>query len=103
MFYIQFSPCRDDNLPLLVVSISGDTLTVNGVGYDFSPLKDGDILPASAVAGGHFFSDIQKTGDDISVSLIMPYRANAPEFVTFPDPVISGDGKVIVPTSLMEV
>lgn len=103
MFYIQFSPVRDDNLPLLTVSVSGEAITVNGIDYDFSPLKDGDTLPASAVPSDYFLSTVQKVGDDISVTLLMPYRVNAPEYVTFPDPVIASDGEVIVPTMRMEV
>lgn len=103
MFYIQFSPLRDDNLPLLTVAVSGDTLTINGEEFDFSPLKDGDILPASACGTDFIQGSVTKTGDDIAITLLMPYRANAPMAVTFPDPVAIEEGDVAVPTQLMEV
>lgn len=102
MFIIQFSPTRCDNTDLLTASVSGDVLTLNGTEFDFGPLNDGDILPSKATGCDYFMGSIERVGDVIAVHLMMPHRANAPEYVTFPDPVTVEDGDVPVPTSIME-
>lgn len=105
MFYIQFLPLYDADIELLTLEVSKDVLTVNGVDLDFSPLKDGDVLPSSAVPHDRVVGDITRIGDDIQLTIQLPYHTqDAPVSVTFPDPVIAGDGKVSIPTDIfMEV
>lgn len=104
MFNINFMPTRCDNLELLTVSVSKDTITINGIAYDFSPLKDGDTLPRQAFSdSGYIIGGVSRVGKDINISILMPYRYGAPESVTFPEPVFVKAGVVKVPTDVMEV
>ena len=45
-FQISLSPVRMD--AELTVFCAGDTMTINGVAYDFGPLPDGSTLPREA-------------------------------------------------------
>lgn len=103
MFNIQFSPVRCDNTDLLTVYVNGDVINLNGVDFDFGPLQDGDILPAEAVGSDYVVGDVIRSGNNINITLMMPYRANAPDYVTFPVSASVAEGGVNVPTSTLEV
>ncbi len=102
---ISLSPqLRDDSL---IVSVSGDVLTVNGEVFDFTPLPEGATLPRDAVDSEWFAGPVSRTGGQIEVTLILPYKhSNASSNVTFPEPIVTtGNGPVSLPVDLnnMEV
>ncbi|WP_051357822.1 hypothetical protein [Leisingera caerulea] len=93
---INWTPMRRDEA--LTINKAGDSLTINGEVFDFSPLPDGATLPRDAVACEWLASDVERSGGEISLTLILPHGANAPEEIRFPQPVVmAADGPVPVP------
>jgi hypothetical protein len=94
--HITFTPQRRDDA--LVVSKSGDMLTINGAPFDFSVIPDGEILPASAVDCEFITGDIERVGGVLRLTLILPNSANASEAARFPEPLINpADGVLELP------
>lgn len=92
---INFTPMRrDDRLEL---SVSGDVLEINGAAFDFSPLPEGAALPRDAVACAWLASDVERTGGEITLTLILPHGANAPQVTLFPAAVGVDGGPVALP------
>lgn len=93
---IELSPQERADRPTL--HRAGDVLTVNGVAYDFGPLPEGGRLPREAVDCPWLASDVTREGGTIRLTLILPYRAGAPEEVRFPAPlVLTTDGPITLP------
>lgn len=93
---ISFTPVRSDGA--LEVSRQGDILTINGEAFDFGPLPEGASLPRSAVDCEWLATDVERTGGEISLTLLLPHGANAPEETRFPQTIaLAGDGPVPVP------
>lgn len=103
MINIKFSPTRSDDMDLLTVKVKGYVLTVNGEVFDFSPLQDGDSLHPDAVESLYFTGNISRTGDDLNVGLLMPYRFTDDQSITFPADVSVKTGSVKVPTDKQKV
>ena len=61
---------RDDTLQVVK---SGDTLTINGVDYDFSVIPDGATLPRDAVDCIWLVSDVERIDGVLHLSLIVPH------------------------------
>lgn len=96
MFEINWCPVRRN--AELTLSAQGDALTINGEVFDFTPLPDGDTLLRDGVACEWLASDVERIGDVINLTLILPHGANAPQETKFPQPVtVSADGPVPVP------
>ena len=98
MVNIKFHPTRSDTMPQLDVSVKGDVVTINGEVFDFSPLKDGDSLPRAATGSEHFVGVITKTGEDLNIELLMPYRWTEDSNILFPVDLSIKSGTVKVPT-----
>ncbi|MFM5873906.1 hypothetical protein ACET5X_00630 [Aeromonas veronii] len=83
---IRLSPVRIDAPALQAHVKNKDAITVNGVDYDFSPLKSGDSLPITAFGKHHpFASDIVRDEfDELHFTLMMPHGNNAPYETRFP-------------------
>jgi hypothetical protein len=98
---ITFSPIRGDTP--LELSRSGDTLTINGEVFDFSPLPEGATLPPEVIAGDGFAGPVERIGGVLHVALRLPHGANAPQETLFPVPItLTGDGPVALPPYEME-
>lgn len=82
---IMLSPQRRDDT-LTVVRV-GSTLTLNGEAFDFSPMSDGDTLPASAIASNWFFDKVDNVGGELELTLILPLPANFSPEQAFPVPL----------------
>jgi hypothetical protein len=82
---ITLSPQRRDDT--LQVSKSGDTLTINGVEYDFSVVPDGATLPQDAVDCAWIASDVERIGGVLHLTLILPHGADASYAARFPSPL----------------
>ena len=93
---ITLSPLRA-NTPL-TASRDGDTLTINGETFDFSPLEEGETLPADAIESGWITGDVTRTDGALHITLRLPHGANAPEETRFPEPIIDPpDGEIALP------
>lgn len=93
---IKLIPQRRDDA--LIISKSGDILTVNGKAFDFSPLPDGATLPASAIDSPLFCGDVERVNGVLCVSLIIPHGPNPSHAVAFPSPVtVTTDGPITLP------
>ena len=94
--HITLIPQRRDDL--LAVSKQGDTLTINGITYDFSVILDGATLPASAVDCEFIVGDIERINGILHISLILPHGPNPTQAVAFPAPIINpADGVLELP------
>jgi hypothetical protein len=93
---IIFSPQRRD--AELSVSKLGDSLTVNGVLFDFSLLEDGATLTYGAVQSEWILSPVERVDGILVVTLVLPHAADAPEYVRFPSDLVNPpDGQVNLP------
>lgn len=93
---ITLSPMRRDDR--LIVSRSGDALTLNGALFDFSPLAEGATLPLKAIASDWFAGPVTRRGGVLRLALILPHGADAPLETRFPVPLtLAGDGPVNLP------
>jgi hypothetical protein len=93
---INLSPQRRDDL--LAASVAGDVLTLNGEAYDFGPLAEGDMLPRDGHGCDWIVGDVTRTDGQITLTLILPHGANAPEATRFPSPISNPpDGPVALP------
>lgn len=94
---ILWSPIRTDNRYTL--EKQGDTLILDGVPYDLSPLEAGGRLPAEAIESDWFTEDIVRTDDGIlQIPLLLPHGPDAPESVRFPEPLVNPeDGAIEMP------
>ena len=93
---INFKPQRRDES--LSLEKQGDTLIVNGVPFDFSPLPDGATLPAEAIGSEWFCGPVDRISEELHLTLILPHGANPSVAAAFPEPkTITENGPVEVP------
>ena len=93
---ITLIPQRSDDT--LTASKSGDTLTINGIAYDFSVIPDGATLPASAVDCEYITGNVERINGVLQISLILPHGPNPSQAVAFPEPLINpADGVLELP------
>lgn len=92
---IKFTPMRRDDA--LALSVAGDVLTINGEAFDFSGVPEGATLPREAVTCDWLASNVERIGGQITLTLILPHGAKAPQETLFPAPVSVTDGPVPLP------
>lgn len=93
---INLSPIRSDES--LVVTKSGDALTVNGEEFDFSDLPNGATLPSEATNSNWFVGPIERISGTLHITLRFPHGPNPPQHVAFPTPLhVTKDGPVELP------
>ena len=93
---ITLSPTRRDET--LTASRDGDTLTINGEEFDFSPLEEGEALPADAIDSEWIAGDVTRIDGDLRLTLTLPHGSNAPRETRFPEPIIDPlDGEIALP------
>lgn len=80
---IKFSPFRGNER--LDVSVSGDSIIVNGTEFDFSQLQEGDVLPSSAIDSLWFGSDVERVDGVVCLTLRTPHGFHAPQETLFPE------------------
>jgi len=97
-----FSPVRMDTQ--LEAIVAGDVLTLNGEALDFGPLPAGATLPRAAIECLWIAGDVTRDlAGVLTVPLILPHGANAPEETLFPQPITAGDGPVALPPYELEI
>ena len=96
---IMFLPQRrDDTLHLFM---QGSTLLVNGDGFDFDRLEDGDILPREAIYSEWFAGPVEMIDGIITLTLILPNPWNYSQAQAFPEPIIvTTSGPIELPKPL---
>lgn len=90
----------------IVTSKSGDTLTINGIDYDLSPIPDGATLPNAEQATGckWLCGDIERVNGEIQLTLIHPCPDNAaPEMLMQTQLVLTEDGTIKLPYAVVDV
>jgi hypothetical protein len=93
---INLSPIRSDRA--LEITKTGDTLTINGVPYDFSQLPNGATLPREAIDCEFIVSDVNRINGEIELTILLPHGANASHEARFPQPItMTTDGQVVLP------
>ena len=93
---INLSPTRSDKI--LSISKTADTLTINGVPYDFSQLPNGATLPREAIKCEFIVSDVNRVNGEIELTILLPHGANASHEARFPEPInMTNDGQVVLP------
>lgn len=96
---IKLSPVRLDEQ--LTASVSGDIIILNGEALDFSPLEDGESLPAAAISHRWIGGEVSRIDGEISITLVLPHGANAPNETRYPAafhlPMTVTDGDVPLP------
>ena len=93
---LLFSPQRRDDV--LILSKSGDALTVNGTVYDFSPLPDGATLPREAIDCEWICGDVSRINGELVIPVLLPHGPDASEAARFPEPLtVTIDGEVVLP------
>lgn len=93
---INLSPQRRDDT--LAVVKEKDTLTINGVTYDFSVIPDGATLPKEAIDCEWIVSDVERINGELEFTLLLPHGAEASEAARFPVPIINpADGILELP------
>jgi hypothetical protein len=97
LMLIKLSPSRVDKE--LIVSKKDDVLTVNGEVFDFSPLKEGQVLPADAIKSEWFIGDVSRVEGELILTLVLPHGPNPSQNVAFPKDLVNvKNGKVKLPT-----
>src|SRR6056297_3952892 len=95
------SPTRMDEA--LTMTRTGDVLTLNGEALDFGPLPEGATLPKEAIDSQWIAGDVTREDGVLTVPVILPHGANAPEATRFPEPItLTGDGPVSLPAYDLE-
>ena len=93
---ITLSPFRNNET--LTASRDGDTITLNGEAFDFSPLEEGESLPADAIDSEWITGDVTRTDGVLHLTLRLPHGADAPEETRFPEPITDPpDGEIDLP------
>jgi hypothetical protein len=96
---INFLPQRRDDT--LEMSRAGAVLTLNGEAFDFSPLADGDTIPASAINSPWFVGQVANVGGELELTLFLPLPAHYSQAQAFPEAlVLTADGPVSLPQPL---
>lgn len=95
---IFLDPIRPISDHEIIVSKSGDILTVDYQRFDFSPLQDGDTLLRGAVSDQIFPGDVSRVNGEIELTLRMPIPINYSQEQAFPAPLLNvQDGPVALP------
>lgn len=98
---IILSPVRMDSDVTLSLVKTGDTLTVNGEDFDFSPIGNGDTLPMKAINSTWFDKDVERVDGELVISIILPNPWNYSPEQAFPEPiVVNTDGFIELPKPL---
>ena len=94
---IILHPSRREEAATLIKA--GDVLTFNGASLDLSALPAGATLPREAIACDWIADDVTRDeAGELTVPLVLPHGANAPEETRFPVPLENvPDGEVLLP------
>lgn len=75
-------PQRSDKT--LVLMITNEVLHLNGQDFDFSNVKEGDLLPATAIQSDWFVGPVTRKDGEIVIELLFPLGPDATTNQRFP-------------------
>jgi hypothetical protein len=90
---ISFTPQRSDRE--LLLSVSGEVLTINGTVYDLSVIPEGASLNASATDSDALFNDISRDNGELSLTILLQHKADPHKAISFPESVSVTNGVVV--------
>lgn len=94
--FINLSPTRSDEE--LNITKTNDTLTINGVPYDFSSLPNGATLPREAINCQWVCGDVERINGELIIPILLPHGPNASDAARFPEPItVTEDGPIALP------
>lgn len=100
---IQLSPVLPIAPASLTIYKQGDSLTINGLTLDFSPLPDGATLPAEATGCPWVIAPVERVAAELIVTLQLPLPIDASQAARFPRDIVSpADGLVALPIPAAE-
>ncbi len=80
---------------------NGDSLVLNGEVFDFSPLAEGDTLPAAAISSAWFAGQVERLNGELDLTIFLPLPINYSQAQAFPVPLVNvPDGAVALPQPL---
>lgn len=88
-----FNPQRRDDE--LLLSVSGDVITINNVDYDLSVIPEGAALPGGSTDCAFLSGDISRVNGEISVVVTLPHKADPHHAIAFPSPAAVSSGVVV--------
>lgn len=98
---IELRPIRSDSA--LSVFRSGDSLVLNGEAFDFSPLADGDTLPATAINSQWFAGQVDRIDGQLALTIFLPLPINFSPEQAYPEPLLDvPEGIVSLPQPLAD-
>ncbi|MGV0315139.1 tail fiber assembly protein [Pseudomonas putida] len=101
--HIKLSPALPITPASLTLYKQGDSLTINGLTLDFSPLPDGATLPAEATRCPWVIAPVERVGGQLVVVLQLPVTIDAGQEARFPRDIVSpADGLVVLPIPVAE-
>ena len=97
MIEFQLTPqAREDTV--MQISVTGDTLIINGCYLDFAPLQEGATLPMGAINCPLVAGDVKRENGRLIVPILLLIGPDASEAACFPEPIIvTQDGPVELP------
>lgn len=83
----------------MTLARNGDTLVINGETFDFSPLGEGEALPAEAIASDLFLDPVTRVDGEIVVTIVLPHGPLAPPETLFPAEIVVTEttGEIALP------
>ena len=94
---IKLSPFGADKK--LVLSRSGESITINGMALDFEALHDGAMLPATATGCPWLYGPVQRIEGELTLTVRLPHGAESSEQSRFPVDIVNPpDGRIQLPT-----
>ena len=98
---ILFTPVRtEDRLEATVVD--ADNIVLNGEGFDFSPLLEGETIDASHVGSKWVAGTVKRSGGELYITLVLPHGHDAPHSTRFPSTEYLTINEGIVPVPKYE-
>ena len=88
-----FTPQRRNES--LHISVSGETVTMNGIDFDLSVIPEGATLPSGAIDGEFFFGDVSRINGELEVGILLPHGADPEPALAFPQPATVTAGVVV--------
>lgn len=83
---------------------TGDSISANGVVFDSSPVREGDVLPRDAIDSEWFPGDVTRASGELQLTLLLPNPWNYSQAQAFPMPIaVSENGPIELPGPLPAV
>ncbi|MFP3862780.1 tail fiber assembly protein [Pseudomonas sp. B21-047] len=100
---IKLSPVLPITPAVLTIYKQGDSLTINGLTLDFSPLPEGATLPAEATRCPWVIAPVERLDGLLAITLQLPIPIDATPAACFPHDIVSpADGLVVLPIPAAE-